>query len=219
MLININGTEHNVPSDVSQISLGKFVEWYDTHGRTLDEELTAIIETSDEPDIDLSLHIDKEALSWYSFFTGFDFFKCEDIELTDILLQYRILRDLIKESENESREFPASIDWNEEKWAIQDYRVVPGSLMSFNEVITGKEVIRQISKIGKGKWEALAYLCCIYLRKENELYSDDLLERVELMNTLPLNHALSVAFFLSSSISIFKQHLLSSIPVEEVKQQ
>lgn len=215
MNLKINNIDHEVPSDLSQIKLGRFVEWYAQYGKALDEELTAIFEKEHddamELEIDLQLHVDKEALSWYSFFTGFDFFKCDNIELTDMLLQYRILRSLLKESEQEAREFPIEIDWNEEKWAIQDFRIQPGSTMSFGEIITSKEVVRQINKIGQGKWDALVYLCCIYLRKIGEPFTDDLTsgDRFALMQNLPLNHAMAVAFFLSNSISIFKKHLLS----------
>lgn len=213
MVIKINEVEHNVPSDLSQIPLGKFIEWYNVYGRNLDEELNAIFQKEQdvfETEIDLQLHVDKEALSWYTFFTGFDFFKCSNIELTDLFLQYRILRDLLKESENEAKEFPAQIEWNGEIWAIQDFRINPGSTMSFNEVVTSKEIVRQINKIGQGKWDALLYLCCIWFRKKDEPFVDELTrdERLKLMETLPLNYALMVAFFLSSSISIFRHHLL-----------
>jgi hypothetical protein len=221
--IKINDVSHDVPSDVSQITLGKFVQWYEQYGRDLDEQLSAIFENSpkDELELDLQFHMDKEALSWYSFFTGFDFFSCTDIDLTDMLLQYRVLRSLLKDSENECREFPLEIDWLEEKWLIQDFRVNPGSTMSFNEIITSKEVVRQINQMGQGKWHSLIYLCCIYLRKENEAYSKELTsgERLTLMETVPLNHALSVAFFLSSSISIYRNHLQSSIQMEVEKLQ
>jgi hypothetical protein len=215
MIVTINNIQHNVPSDLSQITLGRFVDWYTQYGKALDAELIAVFEKEHtdamEIEIDLQLHVDKEALSWYSFFTGFDFFKCDTIELTDILMQYRILRSLLKDSETEAREFPIEIDWNEEKWAIQDFKIQTGSTMSFGEIITSKEVVRQINKIGQGKWEALVYLCCIYFRKIGEPFTDGLTsgDRFALMQSLPLNHAMAVAFFLSNSINIFKKHLLS----------
>lgn len=209
MMIDINGTIHNVPSDLSQITLKQFSEYYEKFGRALDEELSAIFEDGADEML-LQLHIDKEALSWYSFWTGWDFFSSTDVELTDLLIQYRAVRELLKDSETESREYPMDVEWDGGMWRIQDFRVVPGSIMSFNEIITGKEVVRQIESIGQGRWDALVYLCCIYFRKVSEPYKDDLLtERMDLMGTLPLNHAMAVAFFLSSSISIFKSHLLS----------
>lgn len=223
MMLNINGIPHNVPSDLSQVSLGRFVEYYQTYGRGLDEELRNIFESDKddfEKDLDLDLHVDKEALSWYSFWTGFDFFQSKDIPLTDLLMQYRILRGLLKDSENEARDFPMVIDWKETEWQIQDFRVNPGSTMTFNEIITGKEVVRQITKLGQGKWDALAYLCCIYLRKKDEPFNEDFLEsRLELMNELPLNYAMAVAFFLNNSINIFRKHLVSSTSLEETKTQ
>lgn len=224
MDIIINDIKHVIPSDLSQIPLGKFVQWYQQYGKALDLELMAIFDKgldSFEQSLDIDTHVDKEALAWYSFFTGFDFFNSTDIDLTDMLIQYRVLRSLLKDSESEARQFPMVFDWNNEQWVIQDFKVVPGSNMSFNEVITAKEVVRQIDKIGQGKWEALVYLCCIYLRKPNEPYKDEFLtSRFSLMETLPMSIAMSVAFFLSSSISIFKKHLLSSmVQALETKQQ
>jgi hypothetical protein len=207
MIIFINNTEHNVPSDLSQVTLGRFIQYYQEYGKDLDEQLNEITE-----ELDYDLHIDKEALSWYSFFTGYNFFESKDIDLTDMLLQYRVLRSLLKESENACKEFPVQIEWNKEQWQIQDFKITPGSTMSFGEIITGKEVVRQINKMGQGKWDALPYLCAVYLRKKGEKFTDELVEqRVTLMNELPLNYALMVAFFLSSSISIFRNTLLSSI--------
>ncbi|MCZ2085368.1 MAG: hypothetical protein LC112_13960 [Flavobacteriales bacterium] len=219
MLLTINGTLHNVPSDISEVTVGKFAEYYDKYGRALDEELVAIFENQTDQDLlelDLQQHIDKEALSWYTFFTGYNFFESKDIELTDVLIQYRILRTLLKESETKSRDFPHDADWMDAKWRIQDFRVQPGSTMTFNEVITSKEVVRQITKLGKGKWDALIYLCCIFFRKVDEPFADELTsgERFKLIEQLPLNYAMSVAFFLNSSIRIFRQHLVSSTKVE-----
>lgn len=207
MIISINNTEHNVPSDLSQVTLGMFIQYYEKYGKALDEQLAEI-----DNEIDFDLHIDKEALSWYSFFTGYNFFETTDVDLTDMLLQYRILRALLKESESNCKRFPIEVDWKEEKWVIQDYKVTPGSTMSFGEVITGKEVVRQITKIGQGKWDALPYLCAVYLRKKDESFNEAVIEqRVIEMQELPLDIALMVAFFLSSSISIFRKHLLSSL--------
>jgi hypothetical protein len=226
MTITINGADHNVPSDVSAIPLGKFVEWYSVYGKELDEQLDAILNEEKEEfekAIDLQLHLDKEAISWYSFFTGFNFFESYDYDLTDILIQYRIIRELIKESEQACRTYPITHEWNGTEWAIQDFAITPGSRMTFDEIITSKEVMRQINKLGQGRWEALAYLCCIFLRLKDESYKAELIdpdkERFALMQTVPLDIALSVAFFLNSSINTFRKVLLSSAnPEAEVIQ-
>lgn len=217
MTITINGAEHNVPSDVSQIPLGRFAGWYSSYGKQLDDELDAILASEQEQfekEIGLQLHLDKEAISWYSFFTGFNFFESYDYDLTDILIQYRILRDLIKDSEQACRQYPRTVDWNGEPWVIQDYHITPGSKMSFDEIISSKEVTRQIQKLGMGRWDALVYLCCMFLRKEGEPYKAELIdpesERYKLMEQLPLDYALAVAFFLSSSINTFRTLLVSS---------
>ena len=77
MQVTVNGNVVNIPSDLSQITLKQFIEWYDEYGRSLDEKLSAILASEYKDEIlrefDLEEHIINEALAWFSFFSGFDF--------------------------------------------------------------------------------------------------------------------------------------------------
>lgn len=212
MQITINGTSCTIPSDVSNISLGKFVEWQTEHGKALDEELAAILkeEYADELQQVFALedHLLKEGIAWYSFFTGYDFETIRNTENADALLeQYSIIRNLLKESEEQAHSFPLTFTINDEQWVINDWKVNPGSTMTFNEIITSKEVMRQLQTLGQGKWDALIYLCAIFLRKEGEDFKDEFIQegsdRLAYMNELPLNYALTVGFFLSACVNIW----------------
>lgn len=227
MQVEVNGQIYHVPSDIGQIKLGQFIEWYNEYGRKLDEQMTAIASTHYDDEFlredAIDQQLDKEALAWYSFFTGCDFEAIADTYLgAQVCDQYRVIRYLIHNSENDSRELTGPVDWNGEQWEIQNYKVDPASEMTFNEIITSKEVIRQLHKIGKGKWEPLLYLCAIFFRKVGEPFDKKFMfpgsERVKLMNDLPLSYAMAVSFFLTDCVGIWKSTLASSNQVQEATQ-
>lgn len=235
MKVTINDKLHEVPFDLSDITLGNYLQYYEQYGRDLDKQLSELsstdyakllqekgfaeVTTEDvelHQFIDIDNHIDHEALSWFSFWTKHDFFEVKnEPAVTDLLAQYRLFRHLSSGITSQGNEdFPQVILWREEQWMIQDFKVTPGGEMCFNEIITSKEVMRQVHAIGKGKWDALPYLCAVFFRKKGEAFNDTLIkeegERMKLMQELPLLHALQVAFFLSICVNIWSNTLVSS---------
>lgn len=241
--ITVNGKLHDVPFDLSDITLGRYLAYYDQYGRNLDKELAELrqkdykkhleslgaFSVSKEDielhqQLDLDDHLDREALSWFSFWTGHNFLEAKDLpEVAPLYAQYRIFRyEMAETIENKSDEFPLSIEWMDEQWSVQDYRVNPTSEMTFNEIITSKEVMRQVHALGLGQWDGLPYLCAVFLRRKDEPFSDTLIaeggERLLLMQDLPMLHALQVAFFLSICVGIWNAHSLCSIEKEPEEQ-
>ena len=230
MQVTINDQLLDIPFDLSEITLSKYVGYYDKYGRELDKQLVDLLEKKYEGDddeieiskqIDLDNHIDNEALSWVSYFSGFDLFEVRTEKyIQPLLSQYRVLRFVIKESLESALEFPQVIEWNGDQWFIQDFKINPSSEMSFNEIITSKEVIRQIHRLSKGKWDAMQYLCAIFFRKKDEAFSDALVdndsERMKVLNDLPMTYVLKVAFFLSSCVNTWSNTLAYS-PEKEVE--
>lgn len=225
MLIEINGIEKHVPSDPGMIKLGDFLKWHEEHGRDLDSRLSniALKEYDDElqREFDIDNHLLEEAVAWYSFWTGFDFSNIKSSSGVNLLEQYLIIRFLLKEAEKkQDTNFPAEIEWNGELWQIQNFVVDPKSEMSFNEIITSKEVMRQLAEIGKGKWNSLLYLSCIFFRKKGESFTDELIhngsERMELMKELPLDKALMVGFFLSSCVDTWR---ITSLSLQRIRRR
>lgn len=234
MEILIDKTRHIIPFDLSNITIGEYVEYYDLYGRALDDKLKEIVERDyskqigDEEmqflnkEIDVQNHMDQEALSWIAFWSKSDITVLKSSKsIEPLLYQYRVMRFQIKDQEEQAKVFPQFIDWNDEQWEIQDFVVDPASGMTFNEVITSKEVIRQLASLGKGRWDSLPYLCCIFLRKKGEPFKDGFIqdtgERMKLMQTLPLNHALTVGFFLSICVNSWETTFQFSAPAEEAE--
>lgn len=224
MELTINNETKSVPFDLALISLSDFVRYNDQYGRDLDNKLTELLTEKyegdeDEAELKKSMafedHLDNEALSWFTFWTGFDLFEVRNNDfIIPLLHQYRVLRFALKESLEESYNLPVEIEWEGDTWSIQNYVVDPSSQMDFNEIITSKEVMRQIQKLGKNKWDALPYLCGVFFRKKNESFRDEFVqdgsERQKLLATLPMSYAIQVAFFLDCCVNIWKSRFQSS---------
>jgi hypothetical protein len=225
MQVTLDQKVHEVPFTLADITLEKFIEYYDKYGRSLDKEIEEIQKTDYvkeygedaevQKEVDLDIHLDNEAIAWYSFWTKSDLSDAKNHpEILPMLTQYRVLKYMLIQDENEAKNFPIDVNWKGETWHIQNFTVNPASQMTFNEIITSKEVIRQISAIGKSRWEAMPYLCAVFFRKKGEAFTDELVEegsdRMYELLQLPMSHVLRVAFFLSACVSIWKNTSLSS---------
>lgn len=221
MQVTINDTAYEVPFDTAQITLGQFIEYQVEYGKDLDKKLKEILDKKYDQDADLQRtmeledHLDLEALCWYSFWTKFDLIEAKNHPfITPLLEQYRVLRFLLKDENEIIPEYPAEFEWKGEEWCISDFKINPANEMSFNEIITSKEVMRQVHAIGGSKWDAMIYLCAVYCRKKDEAFSDELIqegsERMNELKSLPLRFALSVAFFLSVCVNTWLNTLVYS---------
>lgn len=224
MKITINETTYDVPFDPEVIKLSEYIEFYKQHGHVLDKALDEIVndKTSSYEDKlnKIDAYTDREAIAWISFWTGVDLNKIKDTPLIlPVLNAYKSLKVLFRITEDEVQ-FPQTYFWNDAEWEIQDFRVNPASEMSFNEIVTSKEVMRQVYEIADeqkpagNKWTSMPYLCAVFFRKKGEKFTDELIhegsERMKLINDIPLKYALVVAFFLSSCVHFWKNHLAFS---------
>lgn len=211
MQVTINNKDYNIPFDTNIISISEYIDYNEMYGLELDKELQEIYkkkyEDTEDQVVDLDNHLDKEAISWFSFWTKLDLFQAKETpDIIPILNEYRNLKSLLIQ---EDVDLPKIYDWHDSKWQIQDWRINPQSEMNFNEVITSKEITRQVFSLGKGKIFALKYLCCVFFRKTGEIFSDSLVyengDRMVELTSLPLSYALNVSFFLSLCVSIWSR--------------
>lgn len=217
MHITINDKEIDIPFDPAVIPVGRFIEFQQQYGNQIDKEIQEVLkefegngneEHEQELNEELDFLIDQEAMSWFTYWSGHDFFSFEDDNTLDYLIvHYKLLRQLLKEKPKDAA-FPCVIEWGGGDWQIQSYEVTPESDMCFNEVITSKEVMRMLSTIEGGYYLSLKYLSAIFFRKVSEPFTDELIydkgQRLKLMDSLPLSHALTVSFFLISSMNIWR---------------
>ena len=209
MTIKYNGADYSFPSTLAEITLGRRIGFYNEHGKVIDELASKVDKAADAFDKEAETnawHLEL-ALRTFSFYTGSPLDNVRaDIDIADLLFVYNTVMVQLIDQEK-CTELQEGYEWNGQTWHIPSPELLPSSKMVFNEFIHAKEIVRQLQAIGKHKWDILPYLCAIYLRKENESFQEEFLvagnERYKLMLELPLNIAIAVGFFLSSTLNIY----------------
>lgn len=210
------GKKYSYPTSPSEITLSNRIEFHHQYGEAIDKDILSL----ESLDIDerkytepiLTLEI---ACKSFSFFTGIPLAIINnEMDIAQVMNIYNSSLQAMLTSSNE--ETATEFSWNGETWYIAQPALTPQSAMTFNEFLVAKETVRQLESLGRSRWESLLYLCCIYLRKEGEIFNEELVsengERMLLMKNLPLDIALSVGFFLSSTMNMFLKTSVFSMP-------
>ena len=214
MTFEYKDKEYSFPSLLSEITLGRRIAFYEQHGKAMDAQAAELEKareekTMSESDMELAVMVWRieMAVRSFSFYSGIPLEEVQGgIDINDVMTVYNVDIELLMEQEREVVLQP-SYRWKDENWTIAPPDLKTDSGITFNEFLHAKEIVRQLQAVGRGKWDALPYLCAIYLRKENEPFSEALVsensERMQLMQELPLDIALAVGFFLSCTLSIY----------------
>lgn len=216
MQILINGKSVTIPSSLQEMTLGQRIDYYNAHGREVDEQLTALLEMEEGMDrsmVEMDFIVDK-AYRTVGFFAGIDPEALKaDGQLDEVMAIYQTSLASILEEED-AMELVMRHEWNGEAWVIAPPKLSAGSEMTFGEFVDSKAIVQNLVALGASRWESLQNLAAIYLRKEGEAYTDKFLqegsERLELMRELPMSIALHVGFFLTTSVNIWQNTSQSS---------
>lgn len=209
MRIKLNDQWINLPSSLSEITLKQRIDFQIQHGNLLDEMAKSILslEDTEERMLELTQFQFEKMFRSFAFFAGTTVEAVKESEFLDTIanLYYSSLKILF---EDEDKLVPKhQFLWNKELWYLQAPELKNGDRMTFGELIDSKQIIQDLSNLGKSQWEALLPLCCIYLKRKDEIYEESFLyedsDRMKLMEMLPLDIALQVGFFLSGSLNMF----------------
>lgn len=204
------GNKYSFPSHLSEITLGQRVSFFRTHGKELEEQakrVEAIKDDTERGDELLLLDMDL-AVREFSHYTGIPLVELKNnIDFESMWQIYSV--DVAHLREQEAKlELQESYEWEGETWVIESPEIEADSKMTLNEFLHAKEIVRHMTKLGNGKWDSMPYLCAVYLRKEGEPFTEELVkeggERLKLMEQLPLDIAIAVGFFLSGTLSIYQ---------------
>lgn len=219
MRILLNDTEYVIPSSLSEFTLGQRIDFYNQHGKELEEMYKSILEIKDETEKEFETAEFQFELMFrtFSFFTGVDIEVLKESAFVDQIasIYFSSLHCLFEEEhELQPR---TEFEWNGDVWELHPHELKHGSKMTFGEFIDAKQTVKDLLELGKGKWEYMLPLCAIYLRKKGEAYQKDFLfedsERLDLMKSLPMDIALQVGFFLTGSMNMYLNTFrFSSLP-------
>lgn len=200
----------NIPDALSEVTLGQRIEFHHEFGADLEAQALSILNLTDVDQKELDA-IDLQyttMLSLFSYFSGTPMEAMEDPSIIDTItaIYYNsCLPDLVKSEDKMEHE--RIFLWKGEIWVLPDTTLKQGDPMTFGELIDSKQIVKDMLHQGAGKWEVLKFLAAIYLRKEGEAFEESFLyedsERLQLMDTLPMDIARHVSFFLTCSTTIY----------------
>jgi hypothetical protein len=220
MDFKFKGKTYTLPVTLNQITVRQKIEFDRLYRDRINEMYQNVFKGVDGEDfeemdeIETSLFKVNIAVFNISFFTGIPLEQVEtEMDIDDIMmLYYACIHQLYEEQED--IELQESYYFKDALWMIEPPYLNNESKTTFNQLITSKQVIKQMQELSLGKYEAVPYLAAIYLKQEDEEFSEDWLkegsERLELMYELPMNIANAIAFFLQSSMHSYLKTLAFS---------
>jgi len=215
MRVVINDKEVVIPSSLSEITLGQRIDFHNQYGKELDQMLTSIMEMEEVPDRELEIaqfHFERMFMT-FGFFAGVEPEALKESKFIDDIanIYYSSLQVLFEDENNLDPQ--RLFNWKGEVWEIAPPLLSQSSKMKFGEIIDSKQIVQDLIELGAGKWEMMQKLAAIFLRKQDEPYRKEFMyedsERLQLMRELPMDIALQIGFFLSSSINFYQNTLMS----------
>ncbi len=218
MRVTLNGETVVIPSSLSEITLKQRIDFQAQYGDELDIMLKSVLAIEDEEDkeIELTQFQIERMVRTVAFFLNTTVEALKSFQSLDKIanLYYPNLSVLLEEEENIVPKY--EFEWKDTMWYLHVPELKNGSKMTFGEFIDSKQMIQDLLGLSKNKWECLIPLCAIFLRKEGEEYQESFLyensERLQLMETVPLDIAIQVGFFLSNSLNTYIRASLSFHP-------
>ena len=220
MRVVINDKEVVIPSSLSEITLGQRIDFHNQYGKELDQMLTSIMEMEEGPERELEVaqyHFERMFMT-FGFFAGVEPEALKESKFIDDIanIYYSSLQVLFEDENNLDPQ--RLFNWKGEVWEIAPPLLSQSSKMKFGEIIDSKQIVQDLIELGAGKWEMMQKLAAIFLRKQDEPYRKEFMyedsERLQLMRELPMDIALQIGFFLSSSINFCQNTLMSSASQE-----
>lgn len=221
MQLSLNDKVYEMPPSLSQIKLKQHIAFIKKYGADIDKQEVILLAMpdGDEKNIELTLHNLDVACKTIAFYAGI---ALEDVQKTNINHVLNIYQSCFKQlfEQQDNLELQEKYLWNDEIWNLEQPKISYQTKISFNQFVTSKQIVKSLADLSKGIWEAMPILATIFLQKEGEGFKEAMIaegsERVQLMNELPMDIALSVAFFLQSSMSLY---MISLVFSEQVGQK
>lgn len=220
MDFKFKGKKYVLPVTLNQITVRQKIDFDRLYRDKINEMYSNTFKMDDQgeleemDDIEASLFKVSVAVMNISFFTGIPLQEVEsEMSVEDVMnLYYSCIHQIYEEQDN--IELQESYLFKDQFWFIEPPYLTNESKTTFNQLITSKQVIKQMQELSAGKYEAIPYLASIYLRKEDEEFQEDWLnngaERLEMMYDLPMDIANAIAFFLQNSMSSYMKTLAYS---------
>lgn len=196
-----------LPQSTADITLGRWIDFTGSEvSKELDKQLTEAGNVKGaKRDIRLTTVMVEQAYNALSYFNGVPVDELKEFLPVDYVVNlYLPFNQMFIDPQ------PISI----EPWSLPSAELSAQSPINFGQFIDSKIITQAINQADSSKWALLQYICAIYLRKDNEQYSDAFIDddnpRMTEMAELPMSQALTVMqfyeqlnAFLSANFSLF----------------
>ena len=216
MRLTINDKEVIIPSSLSEITLGQRINFHNQYGKLLDQMLDSVLKMEDEffKELELLQWQEEKMFQTVAFFAGCTPEALKTSKFIDEIHRIYLSSLAVLMEEEQTMQPKQEFVWKGETWTLAQPELKQSDKMTFGEFIDAKQIVKDMIELGRGKWEYMVRLCAIYLRKKDEPYDESFVyedsDRLKLMHELPMDIAMQVGFFLSSSISSSVNILTSS---------
>lgn len=211
MQITHNGKKYNIPASLGEIQLKQVIAFQDKYGKELDEMQKSVDKDDELANFEITMDIACKSVSFFSGIPLEEIYKTNLDQVASIYIN--VLSPLF--APVSERQLQKEYLFKDEFWTIESPELTFNNSMSFNEMILGKEIANDLQKFAIGKYEAMQKLCSIYFRKVDidekiEKFDESFVaedsERMRIMEEIPMDIVLDIAFFLQSSMSIWMKH-------------
>lgn len=195
------GTEINVPSDLKEITLKKYIDFLQLVEPSKPECLKKIDQAKDEDELQKAIseidelitarHIHPYYIRVICFWSGNKESDLQDLEVASLVWLYQYLIKLLNDLPEP--EYSNVIEVNGELWYLPERYMTNSTVIEYAE---SAQFQQNMKDLAGGDWQAMAKILCVLVRKKDEVYRSSLLRRESMFLGWNLADVWRVGFFL-----------------------
>lgn len=195
------GTEINVPSELKEITLKKYIDFLTLVEPTKPDCLKKIDTAKDESELQKAIaEIDdlitaRQIHPFYirviCYWSGNKESDLQDLEVASLVWLYQYLIKLLNDLPEP--EYSNVIEVNGEFWYLPERYMTNSTVIEYAE---SAQFQQNMKDIAGGDWQAMAKILCVLVRKQGEKYHSSLLKREKMFLDWSLADVWRVGFFL-----------------------
>lgn len=195
------GTEINVPSELKEITLKKYIDFLQLVEPSKPECLKKIDQAKDEDELQKAIseidelvtarHIHPYYIRVICFWSGNKESDLQDLEVASLVWLYQYLIKLLNDLPEP--EYSNVIEVNGELWYLPERYMTNSTVIEYAE---SAQFQQNMKDLAGGDWLAMAKILCVLVRKKDEVYRSSLLRRESMFLGWNLADVWRVGFFL-----------------------
>lgn len=195
------GTEINVPSELKEITLKKYIEFLQLVEPSKPECLKKIDQAKDEDELKKAIaEIDelvtaRQIHPYYirviCYWSGKNENDLQDLDVASLVWLYQYIVKLLNDLPEP--EYTNVIEVNGEFWYLPERYMTNSTVIEYAE---SAQFQQNMKDLAAGDWLAMAKILCVLVRKQGEKYHSSLLKREKMFLDWNLADVWRVGFFL-----------------------